>query len=89
MKWIARRLAWARAILSDPQTPRLPKLLLGAAVVYLISPIDLVPDWIPVLGQLDDLLVVPALVGCAVLLLPREVLDRHRPLLSDPGAHAR
>lgn len=50
------RLAWR--LLRDSRTPVLPKLILGAAVLYAISPIDLVPDFIPGLGQLDDIAVV-------------------------------
>ena len=45
-------------LLRDPQVPRSSKLLLGGVVVYLLTPIDLVPDFIPVAGQLDDALIV-------------------------------
>jgi uncharacterized membrane protein YkvA (DUF1232 family) len=55
-----------RRLLGDPAVPRASKLLLGGLVAYLASPIDLVPDFIPVAGQLDDALVV-ALVLRAVL----------------------
>lgn len=46
-------------VLKDKRTPRAAKWLLGAAVAYFLSPVDLIPDFIPVLGQMDDLLVVP------------------------------
>jgi uncharacterized membrane protein YkvA (DUF1232 family) len=47
-----------RRLLADPETPRRRKLLLVALIAYLASPIDLIPDFIPVLGQLDDALLV-------------------------------
>jgi uncharacterized membrane protein YkvA (DUF1232 family) len=47
-----------RRVVFDPQVPRRHKLLLGALVLYLASPIDLVPDFIPVAGQLDDAILV-------------------------------
>jgi uncharacterized membrane protein YkvA (DUF1232 family) len=49
-------------------------LLLGAALAYLVSPVDLVPDFIPVLGQLDDLVIVRGLVWLAMRSIPRDVM---------------
>ena len=46
-----------RALLADPETPAITKVALTAMLLYLISPIDLIPDFIPVLGQLDDVVV--------------------------------
>jgi cation transport ATPase/uncharacterized membrane protein YkvA (DUF1232 family) len=54
--WRNGRLAWR--LLRDPRTPLLPKVILGAAIVYAFSPLGLVPDIIPVLGQMDDLAVL-------------------------------
>ena len=67
------KLAVYRLVLQDERTPRLSKWLLGIAVAYALSPVDLIPDWIPVLGLLDDLIVVPALIGLANLGIPAQV----------------
>lgn len=47
-----------RQVLKDPRTPKLAKVLLGLAISYALLPIDLIPDFIPVLGYLDDVLIV-------------------------------
>jgi uncharacterized membrane protein YkvA (DUF1232 family) len=52
------KLALIRRLVADPSTPRRHRLLLLALVAYLASPIDLIPDFIPVLGQLDDAIAV-------------------------------
>lgn len=62
----------------DPRTPRLARLVAGATLAYAFSPIDLVPDFVPVLGYLDDLLIVPAGVALAVRLVPPEVMAESR-----------
>ena len=64
--------------LQRPETPIRAKLLAGVAVAYALSPIDLIPDFIPVLGYLDDLLLLPALVALSVRLIPPEVLAQCR-----------
>jgi uncharacterized membrane protein YkvA (DUF1232 family) len=66
-------LAW-----KDPETPFLARVLTICAIAYAASPIDLVPDFIPVIGQLDDLIIVPALVALAIRLIPPRVWARHR-----------
>jgi uncharacterized membrane protein YkvA (DUF1232 family) len=68
----------AGLVLRDARTPRAAKLLLGLAVAYTLSPIDLIPDFIPVLGQLDDALIVPALVLAALRMVPDEVVTQAR-----------
>jgi uncharacterized membrane protein YkvA (DUF1232 family) len=67
-----------RDVLEDPETPRQAKLLLGLAVAYLLSPIDLIPDFIPIVGQIDDLVIVPLLVSLALKSMPGGIVVRHR-----------
>ena len=56
------------------ETPWYAKLLAGLTVGYALSPIDLIPDFIPVLGYLDDLIILPAMVALTVRLIPAEVM---------------
>ena len=58
----------------DPRTPWYAKLLAGAIVAYALSPIDLIPDFVPVLGYVDDLLIVPLGLSLAARLVPPEVI---------------
>src|SRR5690349_2400047 len=62
----------------DPRTPLAAKLLAGLVAAYALSPIDLIPDFIPVLGYLDDLLLVPAGIWLVVRLIPPELLVEFR-----------
>ena len=77
---IRRQIEVYRLLLADRRTPRVAKVLLWAAVAYLLMPLDLVPDWVPVLGLLDDLVIVPGLVALGLWFVPRDVLAdcRHR-----------
>lgn len=67
-----------RLVLKDKKTPLLGKLLLGLAIGYLFLPFDIIPDFIPVLGQLDDLIIVPLLVILALKLIPPDLVAKHR-----------
>lgn len=62
----------------DPRTPWYAKLIAGAVVAYALSPIDLIPDFIPVLGYLDDAILVPLGIALAIRLIPAEVLAAAR-----------
>ncbi len=64
--------------LKDKQTPLPAKILAGITVGCALSPIDLIPDFIPVLGYLDDLLILPALAALMIRLIPPEVIERCR-----------
>jgi uncharacterized membrane protein YkvA (DUF1232 family) len=64
-----------RLVLQDSRVPKRAKWLLGLALGYALSPIDLIPDFIPVVGYLDDILIVPTLIWLATRSIPPEVLD--------------
>ena len=64
--------------LKDKDTPILAKLFAGITVVYALSPVDLVPDFIPVLGYLDDIILLPMLVALTIKFIPKDVLERNR-----------
>ena len=71
-------LAVYRRVLQDERTPTAAKFLLALAIGYLCMPFDLIPDFIPVIGHLDDVIVVPALVFAAIRLVPPEIVSEHR-----------
>jgi len=58
----------------DPRTPWYARVFTGLVAAYLLSPIDLIPDFIPVLGYLDDLIIAPAGIALALKLIPAEVM---------------
>ncbi len=64
--------------LKNKETPWLAKLFAGITVIYALSPIDFIPDFIPVLGYLDDVILLPMLVALTVKFIPREVLEKNR-----------
>lgn len=64
--------------LKDKETPILAKILAGITVAYALSPIDLIPDFIPVLGYLDDVILLPALVALTIRLIPKEIWERSK-----------
>ena len=65
-------------VLRDSRSPWYAKAVLGLAIGYLLLPFDLIPDFIPVLGQLDDILIVPGLVWLALKLIPPEIVAECR-----------
>jgi uncharacterized membrane protein YkvA (DUF1232 family) len=79
---------WARLLLRDihavylaardPRVPWYAKILAAAVAGYALSPIDLIPDFIPVLGYADDLVIVPLGIWLAVSLIPQEVMAEYR-----------
>jgi uncharacterized membrane protein YkvA (DUF1232 family) len=62
----------------DPRTPWLAGLVVAGIVAYALSPIDLIPDFIPVLGYLDDLILIPLGISLAIRLIPKSVLAECR-----------
>jgi len=83
---IRRELRYYRAILRDPRTPRVARWLIGVGVGYLLMPLDIVPDFIPIVGQLDDVIVLIIFVGIGMLFVPASVKQdvrlRTRPIRS-------
>ena len=90
MPWLDTAKQWARRIkrdvltvyfaARDPATPWAVRLLALAIAAYALSPIDLIPDFIPVLGYLDDLIIVPLGIALVVKLIPADVMTEHRAL---------
>jgi len=70
-----QEIAFYKHVLKHPRTPRVSRLLLGAAIAYAVSPIDLIPDFIPVIGHLDDLIVLPLLIWLAIRWIPKDVIE--------------
>ena len=85
---LARLREWARLIkrdvvalylaAGDPRVPWHAKALAAAVAAYALSPIDLIPDFIPVLGYLDDLLIVPLGIWLAARMIPPQIMAEHR-----------
>jgi uncharacterized membrane protein YkvA (DUF1232 family) len=67
-----------RLVIKHPETPLFGKVLLGLAVAYLLLPFDLIPDFIPVLGQLDDVVIIPLLVVLALRIIPAHIIQTCR-----------
>ena len=64
--------------LKSKDTPRIAKILAVITIAYALSPIDLIPDFIPVLGYLDDLIILPALVALTIRCIPKDTFERYR-----------
>lgn len=77
-KNIKKEISIYKNILKDPRTPLFPKILLTLAIGYLLMPFDLIPDFIPVIGQIDDIVIVPLLFFIAIKLIPKNITDEFR-----------
>ncbi len=64
--------------LKDKDTSIIAKVFAGITVAYALSPVDLVPDFIPVLEYLDDIILLPMLVALTIKFIPQDVLERNR-----------
>lgn len=94
--WLATAKDWARRIKQDvvalwiaardPRTPVLAKLVAGLVAAYALSPVDLIPDFVPVLGYLDDLLILPLGILLAVRLVPGPLLAEFRARAAERSA---
>lgn len=92
LPWLARpsllrtllaRIRLSVRLLREPRVPLLVKALPAAALAYLVSPIDLAPDFLPLLGQLDDLGVVLVALEAFLFLCPEPAVDFHRTALAE------
>jgi len=68
-----KEIAYFRALMIHPKTPKFSRWLIGGTIAYLLSPVDLIPDCVPVIGQLDDLLIFPLLIYAALVMIPSSV----------------
>lgn len=64
--------------LKDKDTPLTAKIAAGITIGYALSPIDLVPDFIPVLGYLDDLILLPAFIALTIKLIPKDIWEKNK-----------
>jgi uncharacterized membrane protein YkvA (DUF1232 family) len=82
LKFIATKLkaefGFYKRLQQHPQTPKLAKFFLWLAIGYTLLPFDLIPDFIPVLGQLDEVVIIPLLLYFALKCTPQEVIDSCR-----------
>lgn len=69
--------------LKDDETPILAKIIGGITIAYALSPIDLIPDFIPIFGYLDDVIILPALVALTIRLIPQNVWKRNADVAKD------
>jgi uncharacterized membrane protein YkvA (DUF1232 family) len=91
-KWISTAKNWGRSIkrdvvalwiaARDPRTPVAAKIVAGVIAAYALSPVDLIPDFIPVLGYLDDVVIVPLGILLSVRLIPTPLMREFRILAS-------
>lgn len=79
---VKQEVSFYRALHAHPQTPWLAKALLWLALGYLVLPFDLIPDFIPVIGQLDELVIIPLLLYLALKLIPVSVRQACREMTS-------
>ena len=64
--------------LGDKETPLIAKIFAGITVIYALSPVDLIPDFVPVLGYLDDVILLPLLITLTIRLIPADKLEECR-----------
>lgn len=65
-------------LLRDPRVPTLMKLIPALAVLYVLSPLDLIPDWIPFIGGLDDIALVGGAISVFLSICNPDLVDEHR-----------
>lgn len=74
---LRQRIDFCVALYRDPRTPRSARVFLWLALGYAALPFDLIPDFIPVIGHIDDAVIIPVLLLIAFRLIPKEVYQEH------------
>ncbi len=92
LKQTARRLKTEINVLAvvyrDPRTPWHAKAVIFLVIAYSLSPVDLIPDFVPLLGYLDDLILVPAGIALAIRLVPKEIFSDARERVANQPENA-
>ena len=78
---ILNYLRLGKRLLKDERTPAISKVFLGGAIAYALSPIDIIPDFIPIIGLLDDIVIIPTLLYIAFKLIPNEVYIENKMII--------
>ncbi|MDP3881510.1 MAG: DUF1232 domain-containing protein [Nanoarchaeota archaeon] len=76
-KRIGKYILLGKLLVNDRKVPRISKIILGFALLYHFTPLDIIPDFIPFFGQLDDIIFVPALIFLAIKFVPKKVFLRN------------
>ncbi len=92
-EWLTAAKRWARSVkrdvvalwiaARDDRTPLMAKIVAGAVAAYALSPVDLIPDFVPVLGYLDDLIIVPLGILIAIRLIPAPLMSEFRDMATE------
>ena len=92
-EWLTAAKRWARSVkrdvvalwiaARDDRTPLMAKIVAGAVAAYAHSPVDLIPDFVPVLGYLDDLIIVPLGILIAIRLIPAPLMSEFRDMATE------
>ncbi len=77
-KRIKREVKIYQLVIKDRETPKIAKVFLGFAIAYTVCPIDIIPDFIPVIGYLDDILILALLFSIAFRFIPPHIIEKHR-----------
>lgn len=71
-----------RLVMKDSKTPFWSKLLVGVSLVYLLAPLDMIPDFITILGHFDDIVIIPLLILAAFKIIPSGLIKKYRDLVT-------
>ena len=67
----------AKSLKRDKKVPKISRILIGLAIAYFFMPIDIIPDFIPVIGHLDDAIIILSLISVAIKFIPKEIFSEH------------